>query len=104
MTQRHVCKYRDVYRSKGNGSDGQADDARYRRLCERYVPTLENHQKMLEEYGKSVGAEGATGLKGAIGAVIGKARDVVDAMRETDFLRLVGDIVMGIVGAFVDVE
>jgi hypothetical protein len=73
---------------------GQADDQRYRSLCERYVPALENHQKMLEEYGKSVGAEGATGLKGALGAVLGKARDVVDAMRETDFLRLVGDIVM----------
>ena len=73
---------------------GQADDARYRALCERYVSALEKHQHMLEEYGKSVGAEGATGLKGALGAVLGKARDVVDAMRETDFLRLVGDIVM----------
>jgi len=26
--------------------------------------------------------------------VLGKARDAVDAMRETDFLRVVGDIVM----------
>ena len=71
----------------------QADEARYRNLCERYVPALENHQRMLEEYGKSVGAEGGTGLKGALGAVLGKARDAVDAMRETDFLRIVGDIV-----------
>lgn len=73
---------------------GQADDQRYRQLCERYVPTLENHQRMIEEYGKSVGADGGTGLKGALGAVLGKARDVVDSMRETDFLRIVGDIVM----------
>jgi len=71
----------------------QADDARYRSLCERYTPAVENHQRMLEEYGKSVGAEGATGLKGALGSALGKARDAVDAMRETDFLRIVGDIV-----------
>lgn len=71
----------------------QADDERYRNLCLRYVPTLENHQRMLEEYGQSVGAEGHKGLKGALGAALGKARDTVDAMRETDFLRLVGDIV-----------
>lgn len=72
----------------------QADDQRYRSLCERYIPSLENHQRMLEEYGKTVGSEGGSGLKGALGAVIGKARDAVDAMRETDFLRLVGDIVL----------
>jgi hypothetical protein len=72
----------------------QADDQRYKSLCERYTPTLENHQRMLEEYGKSVGAEGSSGLKGALGTVIGKARDAVDALRETDFLRVVGDIVL----------
>ena len=71
----------------------QADDMRYRNLCERYIPALENHQRMLDEYGKTVGAAGGAGLKGALGAVLGKARDAVDAMRETDFLRIVGDIV-----------
>ena len=72
----------------------QADDMRFRNLCERYVTATENHQRMLEEYGKSVGAEGGSGLKGALGSVLGKAKDAVDAMRTTDFLRLVGDIVM----------
>ncbi len=72
----------------------QADDTRYKQLCAKYLPKVERHQGMLEEYGKSMGADGGGGLKGALGSVLGKARDAVDAMRETDFLRVVGDIVM----------
>lgn len=72
----------------------QADDVAYRQLCEKNLPHLKAHQSMLEDYGKSIGAEGHTGLKGALGLALGKARDVVDAVRESDFLRLVGDIVM----------
>lgn len=71
----------------------QADDARYRALCERYIPRLQEHQQMLESYATSIGAEGPGGMKKAIGTALGAARDAVDAMRETDFLRLVGDIV-----------
>lgn len=71
----------------------QADDKRYRELCERYLPKMTAHQRTLEEYGTSIGAEGRTGVKKAVGVVLGKARDVVDSMRETDFLRVVGDIV-----------
>lgn len=47
---------------------------------------------MLEDYQDTLGAEG-TG-KSLLGAVIGKARDLADSARESDFLRLVGDIVM----------
>jgi hypothetical protein len=72
----------------------QADDPHYRELCSRHLPHMERHQGMIEEYGKSIGAEGGGALKNALGAVLGKARDAVDAMRETDFLRVVGDIVM----------
>lgn len=72
----------------------QADDPRYRQLCQQYLPQVERHQGMLEEYGRTMGADSGGGIKGAIGAVLGKARDAVDAMRETDFLRVVGDIVM----------
>lgn len=72
----------------------QADDPRYRQLCQQYLPQVERHQGMLEEYGRSMGADTGGGIKGALGAVLGKARDAVDAMRETDFLRVVGDIVM----------
>lgn len=72
----------------------QADDPRYRELCSKHLPHMERHQGMIEEYGKSIGAEGNSGLKGALGAVLGKARDAVDSLRESDFLRVVGDIVM----------
>ncbi len=71
----------------------QADDSRYRDLCQRYLPKMTAHQRTLEEYGTSIGAEGRTGVKKALGTVLGKARDVVDSMREDDFLRVVGDIV-----------
>jgi hypothetical protein len=72
----------------------QADDSRYRELCQRGAAKISTHQRMLEEYGTSIGAEGRTGVKKAIGAALGKARDAVDSMRESDFLRVVGDIVM----------
>jgi hypothetical protein len=72
----------------------QADDQRYRELCHRYLPRLQSHQDMLEQYGKSIGASGDGGVKKVIGDVLGKARDTVDAMREDDFLRVVSDIVM----------
>ena len=71
----------------------QADDPRYRALCEKYLPKMSEHQQTLEAYATSIGAEGAGGFKKAMGAALGKARDAVDALRETDFLRLVGDIV-----------
>ena len=72
----------------------QADDPRYRSLCEKYLLKMQEHQQSLESYGTSIGAGGAHGFKKVVGAALGKARDAVDAMRETDFLRLVGDIVM----------
>ena len=71
----------------------QAEDGRYRTLCEKHIPRMHEHQQMLESYATSIGAEGPGALKKAVGAALGKARDAVDAMRETDFLRLVGDIV-----------
>jgi hypothetical protein len=71
----------------------QADDNRYRELCQRHLSKATEFQRTLEEYGMSIGAEGSSGVKKAVGAVLGKARDVVDGMRETDFLRVVGDIV-----------
>ncbi|HXI11835.1 MAG TPA: hypothetical protein VNM92_04230 [Thermoanaerobaculia bacterium] len=71
----------------------QAEDNRYRELCQRYLTRMGPHQRTLEDYGTSIGAAGATGVKKAIGVVLGKARDAVDSMRESDFLRVVGDIV-----------
>lgn len=49
---------------------------------------------MLEDYQSELGAPGAGVLKRAMGATLGAARDLADAVRESDFLRLVGDIVL----------
>jgi hypothetical protein len=72
----------------------QADDSRYRDLCLRFIPLMREHQRMLEDYQRQIGAESGT-LKRALGSAIGVARDLADAARESDFLRLVGDIVAG---------
>jgi hypothetical protein len=71
----------------------QSDDSRFRDLCSRHIPRVREHQRMLEDYQEALGAEAGNGKK-IIGAVIGKARGLADAARESDFLRLVGDIVM----------
>jgi hypothetical protein len=70
----------------------QAEDERFRALCTRFLPKAQAHQRMLEEYQTELGAE--TGVaKKALGRALGMARDLADAARESDFLRLVGDIV-----------
>ena len=71
----------------------QAEDSRFRDLCSRHIPRVREHQRMLEEYQTTLGAEAGQGKK-ILGAMLGKARDLADAARESDFLRLVGDIVM----------
>ena len=71
----------------------QAEDSRFRDLCSRHIPRVREHQRMLEEYQTALGSEAGQGKK-ILGAMLGKARDLADAARESDFLRLVGDIVM----------
>jgi hypothetical protein len=71
----------------------QADDPRFRDLCSRHIPEMREHQRMLEDYQRELGAEAGTGKK-VLGALLGKAKDLADATRESDFLRLVSDIVM----------
>ncbi|HEU4720191.1 MAG TPA: hypothetical protein VFS59_02415 [Gemmatimonadaceae bacterium] len=70
----------------------QAEDARFRDLCSRFIPKARSHQRMLEEYQTELGAETGAAKK-ALGKALGMARDLADAARESDFLRLVGDIV-----------
>ena len=72
--------------------ESQAEDPRYRDLCSRFIPHAREHQRMLESYQAAIGAELGTGKK-ALGAALGVARDLADSARESDFLRLVGDIV-----------
>lgn len=70
----------------------QADDERFRTLCTSFLPKAAAHQQMLEDYQRELGAEAGVGKK-ALGKALGIARDLADAAREGDFLRLVGDIV-----------
>ena len=70
----------------------QAEDARFRALCARFLPKAQAHQRMLEDYQRELGAETGTAKK-MLGKALGAARDLADAARESDFLRLVGDIV-----------
>ncbi len=72
----------------------QADDSRFRDLCSRHIPRVREHQRMLEEYKAILGGETTGSGKNILGAMLGKARDLADSARESDFLRLVGDIVM----------
>jgi hypothetical protein len=72
--------------------EGQAEDPRYRDLCSRYIPQMREHQRMLEDYQQQIGAEAGVG-KTVLGKAMGVARDLADTARESDFLRLVGDIV-----------
>jgi hypothetical protein len=70
----------------------QADDTRYRDLCSAAIPLMRDHQRMLEEYQHEIGAEAGVG-KTMLGKALGVARELADAARESDFLRLVGDVV-----------
>jgi hypothetical protein len=72
--------------------EGQAEDPRFRDLCSRFIPHVREHQRMLEQYQQAIGAETGAGKK-LLGAALGLGRDLADAARESDFLRLVGDIV-----------
>ena len=71
----------------------QAEDPRFRDLCTKHIGPMREHQRMLETYQRELGAE-TGGLKKVLGTAMGVARDLADAARESDFLRLVGDIVM----------
>ena len=71
----------------------QAEDARFRDLCSKHIPIVREDQRLLEDYQQQLGAEAGTGKK-FLGAALGVARDLADSARESDFLRLVGDIVM----------
>ena len=72
--------------------EGQAEDPRFRDLCSKHIPRMREHQRMLESLQAAVGAELGAGKK-ALGALLGVGRDLADATRGSDFLRLVGDIV-----------
>ena len=73
--------------------ENQATDSRLSDLCGRFLARMMEHQRMLEDYQRTIG--GTDGLvKKAAGVALGVVRDLADVVREDDFLRLVGDIVL----------
>jgi hypothetical protein len=73
--------------------ESQAQDPHFRDLCSRHIPRMREHQRMLEDYQRALGS-GEGIVKKAAGVAFGVARDLADVVRESDFLRLVGDVVM----------
>ena len=71
----------------------EAEDAHIQQLCAKYIPIMRQHQQMLEQYQQEIGADAGVGKK-VLGKVLGVGKDLADATRESDFLRLVSDIVM----------
>ena len=71
----------------------EAADPRFRDLCSRHIPHMRDHQRMLEEYLSQL--DGESGLaKKVVGSAVGIARDLADAARGSDYMRLVNDIAM----------
>jgi hypothetical protein len=72
----------------------EADDSRLSDLCTRHIPHMHAHQRMLEEYQSQL--DGWSGVSNSrIRSAVNVVRDLADAAQENDYLRLVGDIVMG---------
>ncbi|GAC1495582.1 MAG: hypothetical protein NVS1B5_20720 [Gemmatimonadaceae bacterium] len=73
--------------------EDQAEDSRFMNLCARHIPHMREHQRMLDEYRVQLGVEPGVSTK-LFGAAVDVVRDLADAARESDYIRLVGDIVM----------
>jgi len=83
--------------------ESQAQDQRYRDLCTRHIPRMREHQHMLESFQREIAPTPRTAspldniggtLKRVAGTAFGMARELADAPRQSDYLRLVGDIVL----------
>jgi hypothetical protein len=85
--------------------ESMAQDQRFRDLCARHIPRMREHQRMLEEFQRVITAAGPRAevsaleniggaLKRAAGSALGIAKELADAPQQSDFMRLVGDIVM----------
>ena len=72
----------------------QAEDSRFRDLCSRHIPYMRGLQRMLEEYQAQLSVNTGLGRENVV-AARGVGRDLADAARESDFLRLVRDIELG---------
>lgn len=80
--------------------EAQAKDQRFRDLCSSFIPKAREHQRMLEEYERTLAPAESLVRKGeelarrAAGMALGVARDFADVVRDDEFLKLVGDIAL----------
>jgi hypothetical protein len=71
----------------------RADDTRLSDLCARHIPHMRGHHKMLEEYQAQLGDD--THIADAtIGTGVVVIERLADAARESDYLRLVRDVLL----------
>jgi hypothetical protein len=73
--------------------ESQAQDPRFRDLCSRHIPPMREHQRMLESFQRELGSEEGV-VRRAVGAAVGVAHDLADVVSQSDYLKLVGDLVM----------
>ena len=91
----NACAQYEAFTKALRDHAAQADDERFRQLCMNTQHRADECYAMLGSYRDSLGETSGGGIKKAIGTVFGAARDLADAPRDSDFLRLVGDIVLG---------
>ncbi len=85
--------------------EGATEDQRFRDLCARHLPRVREQQRMLEEYeqqlatGASQGSDATKGVTQSVrklaGEALGMAKQLADAAPQSDFVRLVSDVMMG---------
>jgi hypothetical protein len=74
--------------------EAQAEDARYRDLCTRYIATMRDHQRMLEDYQSELGAPNAGPLARGSAPAGDAAPNLADAARASEFSRLRSDLLL----------
>ncbi len=89
----HAVAQHKTFLSALEDHEDQAEDLRFRDLCSRHIPHMQEHQRMLEEYQSQLGADTGA-VERILGAALSVARELADAAPEDDYLRLVGDIAM----------
>ena len=87
----HAVAQHDAFLWALEDHEEQAEDSRFRDLCSRHIPYMRELQRMLEEYQAQLAVHTGLGRENVARAV---ARNLADTARESDFLRLVGDIAM----------
>lgn len=71
-------------------NEATAQDERYRDLCARHLPHMHEHQRMLLDYQSRLGGASPTSARQAAAF----ARELADAPRQSDYLRLVADLLL----------